>query len=289
MNQNETLLAGRITALDNVRVIAICILVVYHHCMIYVPEWGFHFKNPVAFSGLQNLMLLTSPWRMGVLWLVSGISLRFMLAKVATLEALYHRTRQLLFPLFIAVLFIVPPQLYVEMKQAGEMPLSYIDFLYSLFFDQQTIFENFSSGIWPGIDVNHLWFLRSLWQFSLLAIALHLLLRNQRVSNWLAYIAGRPAVIFLLACLGTWMVHDQLEGEAIREAYGLLLFLLGFVFGRYEVFIHAMKKAYKPFLWLAILSLLSVQLFFAFLWQPGKELGWINSVASIVYIINKSL
>ena len=69
-------------------------------------------------------MLLVEPWRMASLWLISGIAIRFMLAKVSLLRFVTQRSYRLFLPLAFGVLVIVPPQLYFEMTFNGDLDTS---------------------------------------------------------------------------------------------------------------------------------------------------------------------
>ncbi|MEP3926298.1 MAG: acyltransferase family protein, partial [Gilvibacter sp.] len=153
MNKTTTLNTQRLHCLDWLRVIAIGVLLLYHTGMVYVPDWGYHYKNPLGNDFLKSLMLLTSPWRMGLLWLVSGIALAHMCSRANILTLLVKRTNQILLPLLIGIFFIVPLQLFAQMKQAGDMPLNFIGFVYAFFIQPQQYFVNYSAGIWPRFDV----------------------------------------------------------------------------------------------------------------------------------------
>jgi hypothetical protein len=56
-----------------VRILAFGLLVFYHVGMYYV-SWDWHVKSPHAGPTLEPLMLLTSPWRMSLLFVVSGVA-----------------------------------------------------------------------------------------------------------------------------------------------------------------------------------------------------------------------
>lgn len=56
--------------LDWLRVIAFGLLVLYHVGMDYVT-WDWHVKSPTTQLMLQPVMLLSSPWRMSLLFLIS--------------------------------------------------------------------------------------------------------------------------------------------------------------------------------------------------------------------------
>jgi hypothetical protein len=63
-----------------VRIGAFTVLVFYHVGMVYV-SWDWHFKSPHASTLLEPWMRLTSPWRMDLLFLVSGAATSFMLLR----------------------------------------------------------------------------------------------------------------------------------------------------------------------------------------------------------------
>jgi glucans biosynthesis protein C len=72
----------RVIFLDWVRIIAFGMLVFYHVGMYYVT-WEFHIKSPHAGTAIEPLMRLSNPWRMDLLFLVSGATTSFMSAPVA--------------------------------------------------------------------------------------------------------------------------------------------------------------------------------------------------------------
>ena len=66
--------------LDWVRVCAFGVLVLYHVGMYYVT-WDWHVKSPYASGTIEPLMLLSSPWRLSLLFLVSGAASAFLFGK----------------------------------------------------------------------------------------------------------------------------------------------------------------------------------------------------------------
>ena len=289
MLSTTTSLKHRSAAVDTLRVLAIFVLVIYHHLMIYVPDWGFHYKLVTDWQRLQNVMIITSPWRMGVLWLISGIALRFMVNKGDIGYTLFKRTAQLLFPLLIGILFIVPPQLYIEMSQAGLMSLNYFEFIQALFFEQGEIFKGFTAGIWPSIDVNHLWFLRSLWQFSLVALVISVLLNTHTVNLVLLFLSDYLWLILLViaACVG--VIEYTLTGDNLREAYGAIWFAIGFLFGRYSLFWQKLSDKRLFFLAAAVVSLISVQLGYEFIYKDTSTSTNARVFAEGLYLFNRTI
>jgi hypothetical protein len=67
--------------LDWVRVLAFAFLIFYHAAMMFV-DWGFHIESGHNSTFLKSIMLLTSNWRLDILFLVSGVAISFMIAKI---------------------------------------------------------------------------------------------------------------------------------------------------------------------------------------------------------------
>tara|TARA_Y100001970_G_scaffold124465_1_gene154133 strand:- start:4948 stop:6165 length:1218 start_codon:yes stop_codon:yes gene_type:complete len=217
---------SRIVALDYLRVFAVIVLFFFHLGMIWVPEWHFHFKQETHWFGLQHIMLLSSPWRMGLLWFVAGTSLYVMQQKYGVYFLITRRSNAILLPLLIGVYGIVPIQLFVEMTQKGAIDTSLGQFFIQFYFGANDYFEGFSSGIWHHVDVNHLWFLRSLWRFTLLLVIL---------NRPLAWIRGRwgnfnSAWLVLLVSLSLFASQIE-DSDDKRDLYGLACLVWGYLFG----------------------------------------------------------
>ena len=75
-------LAERRYDLDWVRIGAFLLLILYHVGMYYVT-WDWHVKSPYASAAIEPLMLLTSPWRLSLLFLVSGVATAYLLERQA--------------------------------------------------------------------------------------------------------------------------------------------------------------------------------------------------------------
>jgi len=240
----------RIVALDYLRVIAIGILFFYHLGMIWVPDWGFHFKQETNWYWLQHTMMLSSPWRMGLLWFISGTSLYMMQRKYGSLFLITHRSNAILLPLLFGMLFVVPVQLYVEMTQSNAINTSLGDFFYQFLFGTNDYFENFDAGVWHHIDVNHLWFLRSLWRFTLILVILHYpitLVRNRFKHFNITWL-----VLFVIASLGTMFVEDS---DLSRDLYGFVCLLFGFLFGASVQFWEWVKRHFS---WIILCTLVLI-------------------------------
>lgn len=76
-----TQISDRRPDLDWIRVGTFFLLILYHVGMFYVP-WDWHVKSPRPVEWLEPLMQLTNPWRLTLLFLVSGAATRFMADKM---------------------------------------------------------------------------------------------------------------------------------------------------------------------------------------------------------------
>ena len=63
--------------LDWLRIGAFALLIFYHVGMFYVT-WDWHVKSSHASPLIEPLMQLSSPWRLVLLFLISGVATRFM-------------------------------------------------------------------------------------------------------------------------------------------------------------------------------------------------------------------
>ncbi|HEY0746250.1 MAG TPA: acyltransferase family protein [Steroidobacteraceae bacterium] len=149
--------------LDWVRIGAFLALIFYHVGMYYVT-WDWHVKSPHASHAIEPLMMLTSPWRLSLLFLVSGVATGFLLARQGAGHFLGQRSTRLLIPLAFGMLVVVPPQSYLQVIEKLHYSGSFVEF-YRLYI---TGFHGFCSGgdclILP--TWNHLWFVAYLWVYT---------------------------------------------------------------------------------------------------------------------------
>src|SRR5438067_13869842 len=87
-------LPQRLFFLDWVRILAFFLLIVYHVGMYYVT-WGWHVKSPYASHPVEPFMMLSSPWRLSLLFLVSGVACGSMLARTTPPAFVRERRRRL--------------------------------------------------------------------------------------------------------------------------------------------------------------------------------------------------
>ena len=66
--------------MDWLRIGAFGLLILYHIGMVFVP-WGFQVKTAHPIAWVEIPMFLTNPWRLTLLFVVSGYASRALLAK----------------------------------------------------------------------------------------------------------------------------------------------------------------------------------------------------------------
>lgn len=276
--------------LDWLRILAFAFLIFFHVGMLYTANWGYHVKSQYLSETLESIMLLVNPWRMPVLWMISGIAIRFILAKVSLARFITIRSYRLLLPLLFGILVIVPPQLYYEMAQNGDMSLSYWSF-YSQFFDlDNPIFANYSPGIWHHIDVNHLWYLRELWTFSLYLIFLLPLLnwhRFYKSIDWLAELNG-----YLLVAIITLPIFIiQLTVDDNRELLGFTFLLYGYLIGWQKRIWQRLKANTTRLLLASLICYVALVIFYNLVWtvKTDETNQFILAIGTLVHSFERIL
>lgn len=152
--------------LDWVRILAFALLVPYHVGMYYV-SWDWHVKSPELVPALEPLMVLSAPWRLSLLFLVSGVATAFLKAKLPS-GFLRLRSWRLLLPLLFGMYVVVPPQAFLELveKVPGGYHTGYLGFM-SQYLQGGDIYCMAPHDCVDGPTWNHLWFVAYLWTYTL--------------------------------------------------------------------------------------------------------------------------
>ena len=177
---------------DWLRIAAFVLLVLYHVGMLYVP-WPYHVKHDPVYPTLEPWMRLTNPWRMSLLFVVSGLATGLMLGRPRLAR---QRTRRLLLPLAFGMLVVVPPQAWLQVRDQFGYAGSYLDFM--------RLYLGGYGGFCRGTDClalptwNHLWFLPYLWVYTLLLLAAWWWLPRAALARAADRLAAVPASAWLL-------------------------------------------------------------------------------------------
>ena len=258
--------------LDWLRVLAFAVLIFYHIGMLYVKDWGFHYKSQYQSEFLQNIMLIVNSWRLPLLFLISGVAVRYYLNKVSVLKFMGMRSIRLLIPLAFAMLVIIPPQLYAEMVYKGDLvDYSYWQF-YKIFLDfGHPVFEDYQKFFYQA-DVNHLWYIRELWWFSLILVAIIPLLNSQFIQNLVNYLANKRSplrLIFIPLTLLTLLAYFVFPSsdEGYRVARGFTFMIVGYLLGWNRGIWEIITKYRHVFLRLSMVSITSYLIYYQLIWK----------------------
>lgn len=264
---NNTDMPKRRYDLDWLRILVFGLLILFHTGMFYVENWGWHAKSLYQSQFLENIMLIVEPWRMPVLWLISGIAIRFIMAKVSVWRFITMRSLRLLLPLLFGILLVIPPQLYIEMSYNGDINMSYWQFITEFYSPTTTLFDKYTAGIWPHVDVNHLWFIRSLWQYSLILLCLVPFLNTSLVNRAIHWLFRQHGVLaILLSVLPLFVIQINWDMDNVRYPLGFTLMVYGYLIGWNKLFWQRIAANIKPLLVAAAVCYCSFIVFYNQVW-----------------------
>ena len=258
--------------LDWLRIGALGLLILYHVGLAYTP-WDWHLNSRHRFPVMEEIILLSSPWRLTLLFLVSGAALRLMSRKYDAKEVLKQRFARLAPPLLFGTLFLVPPQGWAETVAKDGYTGNLLDWW---------IGEFSLKGWVDGIPINHLWFVLYIGAYSLVAVAL--LTRPAwiaRAEDWLAStLTGWKLLvlpILYLAVVRQWLfpwfgLNNQIQHDWYNHASSLGVFLFGFlVVGQASIWEQLERQRFValPIALLAVAGLMATHAFGGGAWLFG--------------------
>jgi glucans biosynthesis protein C len=202
------------------------------HCLRFFDLEAWHVKNnqldPIATLFAEILL----QWMMPLFFLLSGSSIYFALKSRTAGQFFRERCLRLLIPLLFGIFILSPPQVYLERLSnpdhgvapwnKGQFSGSFWEFIPHYFQGWYLFGGNFA---WMGI---HLWYLLTLFLFSLLLLPLFLAIRQgkgQKLIERLAIVLEKPMVIFLFG-LPIVVLESVLDPSTlgVRAAGGWNLF-----------------------------------------------------------------
>jgi hypothetical protein len=205
-------------------------------------------------------MMLTSPWRLSLLFLVSGVATAHLLERTPR-GFLGARSLRLLVPLLFGMAVIVPPQSYLEVVEKVGYAGSYLDFL-KLYF---TAYHGFCRGndclILP--TWNHLWFVAYLWVYTVALWAavrtgprvvprLRALAERGLAGMWVVVVPILYLAVLRLTLAQWYPVTHALAGDWYNHALYGAIFLAGFAMAGSNAPWVAMERARWVALCLAV-------------------------------------
>jgi glucan biosynthesis protein C len=252
--------------IDWIRVAAFGLLIFYHVGLVYAP-WDWHVHSPHTFEPLRYAALVTNPWRLTLLFFVSGVALRFMSRRLSPGVVLRARLARLLPPFLFGVLILVPPQAWIEAVDKGSWSQGLVAWWLA---------EFSPAGFATGIPLNHLWFVLYIGVYSMIAIALLVWPRGlatlEAALEWL--LGGWRLLILPIAYLAfsrqhlfaTYGISNHLTTDWYNHAMSLGVFTLGFLLALRET----VWRNFERLRWVSLAgSVIALPLLIALEAHPG--------------------
>jgi glucans biosynthesis protein C len=272
MNPPTTPSQQRLTELDWLRILAFGLLILYHVGMYYV-RWDWHVKTPHPVPALETWMSWLNPWRLPLLFLISGAALALLAGPQGQRRLAGPRSRRLLPPILFGMAVVVPPQAYLQAVEQWHYAGSYVDF-------QGLYFRAYHGFCREGrcLDLptwNHLWFVVYLWLYTLLAALLWRCAgRWTQAPAWAQFTRGARLLWVPWLLLAVWrqqlLHHFPPSNDLVHDFYNHALYLSVFVLGA-ALFgqrddRHGAWAAALRLRWWALGAAVAAQLFMMVMW-----------------------
>ncbi len=269
--------------LDWIRVGAFGLLILYHVALVYAP-YDWHIHSAHTFAWLHEALLLTNPWRLTLLFLVSGAALRFMTARRTAGQTLRARAERLIPPLLFGALVLVPIQSWVEAIDKGGFTGTFADWLWH---------EFSPAGLSNGVPVNHLWFIVYIAVYSLITVGL--MTRPALMEKAEAWLARNTAgwrvlvvpliylIVIRIVLFPIFGITNKLTWDFYNHFLSLGAFLFGFLLVRHQALWAELEKRRRLSLIIALLALPIMMLQAA---HPGGG-TWFGVPRAVVFAIDQ--
>ncbi len=233
--------------LDWLRIIAFGLLIFYHIGMFYVT-WDWHVKSDHASHAIEPLMLLVNPWRLELLFFISGVATRFMADKMSPLALAGSRFNRLFWPLAFGMLVIVPPQSYLEIVSDLHYAGGFIDF-YSKYLTHYKGWCD-QNGCLIVPTWNHLWYVAYLLVYCLIFALIWPILK--RIP--LGFLKRLPAFVYAVVPIIVFWASRVILQPVFDETHALVddwyvhavsfgFFLAGAAVARFDRFFEIARKS----------------------------------------------
>ena len=255
MPQNSAKRLARRYDLDWLRVGAFGLLIFYHIGMFYVT-WGFHVKSTHAGPAAEPFMSLLNPWRLSLLFFVSGVALRYAMDKTKTHTFAKVRTWRLGVPIVFGMAVVVAPQSWLQLVEQGEVAEGFWAFYPRYLFSEPGAYS-IAVPTW-----NHLWYVVYLLVYTwvLCVIVAMPMARVREVSgailSWV--FSSRVGALVAIGAPAMWFSLHRIAVEPVFPAtYALIndwgshflyfgVTLFAFVIAKNSAFWDAVAKSLIP-------------------------------------------
>lgn len=253
---------------DWLRVIAIGFLIVFH-VLLSFQAWagptGFP-QNDQTLDGLVPLVSFLSVWRIPLLFLISGMGVRFAMERRDWKALLRDRTVRILVPYLFGIAVLGPLLMTVAPRLGWDAPYT--------------------------LNFGHLWFLLNIFLYVLWLLGIFVYLKDRPENRLLRFFKGvlrRPFGLLLLAgpvMIEAWLTRPDYFSIYIDNVHGWLLGLICFFYGFILIAVHeefwpAVRRDRWAALCLAVVLFLVRWRVFGF----QNELRWLTALESMGWML----
>jgi len=268
---DDMAIGARRADLDWLRVIAFGLLIYFHAAIAFIPGGIPMIQNVDVSPALEVLVGFLHEFRLGLLFLISGVGVSFALRRRNRKQFIWDRAARLLIPLVFGVLVIVPPMVFLEKRFIGEFAGSLFEF-YPAFF---------SEGVYPrgNLSWHHFWFIFYLFLYCLLGWPIFSHFKRteaqKQIVSWsriLSKGAGLYAVIIPLAVVEI-MLRAAFPGfpDLIHDwanfSHWFMIFVTGFLLASGRPLLDRTQQLRSHSL---ILAMIATAAMFAQFWNPEE-------------------
>lgn len=250
---------GRHYGLDWLRIGAFGVLILYHIGMVFAP-WGWVIKTNHGYPELIAPMSLVTPWRLALLFAVSGYASWHLLNKTRDVAGFaWSRSKRLLVPLAFGMVALVPVEMWIRVVEVG-YPHGYWRFW---LYDYWRLGE-FYGQAFPSWE--HLWFVAYLWIYTMIlaaALACRLPGAAARVNAALGWLEKGwrmlwlPALLLSAAKVALMFLVEEEHGllrDWAGHAQYATMFLAGFLLAGAPRLWPALRRAWRGAALLSIVT-----------------------------------
>ena len=272
-------LSGRRGDLDLMRAFVVVGLVAFHSAMVFAPGTDWFVTDPHSSAGFSVLLLWGSLWGMPLLFVVSGMGVRYALRRRSAGAFVRERLTRLLVPFVTGLVLLVPPMFYVARLSQPGFREPYWRFWLDFMNVPSMAATLLPRGSWTSgtqeFDPAHLWFLYVLLVLTLVLLPAFVFLRGPRGARVLGRLAGaaerRPLLALAVAAVPVMAVEtafgpDVNTGGWERVSY-LFPLLYGFLLASDDRFSTVLQRGRRWALAVAVVA-------------TGALLAWTASVVS---------
>jgi len=225
--------------LDLMRAFVVAGLVVFHSAIVFTLVGSWFVNNPQRNGAFDVFVLWGSTWGMPLLFVVSGMGIRYALRTRSAAAFLRERILRLLVPFVVGMIALVPPMFYLERLAKPGFHESYGHF-WIRFLDVPALGGGLvSHGDWSSgrddFDPAHLWFLYVLLLLSITLLPLFVYLRHSAGTRLIGRIAQgaerHPLTMLLAGAIPMGLVEAVFGPDDITGGWERLAYLFPLLFG----------------------------------------------------------